>query len=133
MWRKATRGLMGCPQDTQKICRSVSSLSFSLLCGGGWGDSDEAWQEQVLALTCCAWLPHLLILAHGLLLGPQDYGLKLMEAALHFLEASAGTLLLPADALQQLLAMLLSNAGALLPLLDALREDLIDAAAQEGD
>lgn len=72
---------------------------------------------------------HLLVLAHSLLFGPQDNGLELVESALHFLKAGAGALLLPADAFEQLLAMLLSNAGALLPLLDALGEDLVDAAA----
>lgn len=74
-------------------------------------------------------LAHLLILAHSLLLGTQNDGLKLMESAFHFLKASAGTLLLSANAFQQLLAVLFSNARALLPLLDALGEDLIDAAA----
>lgn len=53
-----------------------------------------------------------------------------MESALHFLKACAGTLLLTTNTFKQLLAMLLCNAGALLPLLDALREDLIDAAAK---
>lgn len=52
-----------------------------------------------------------------------------MESALHFLKAGSGALLLTANAFEQLLAMLLSNAGALLPLLDALGEDLVDAAA----
>lgn len=51
-----------------------------------------------------------------------------MEASLHVSEADAGVLLFPADALQLLLAVLLGDAGALLPLLDALREDLIDPA-----
>lgn len=73
-------------------------------------------------------LAHLLILAHSLLLGTCNDGLKLMESALHFLKAGAGALLLTANAFQQLLAMFLSNTGALLPLLDALGEDLIDAA-----
>lgn len=73
-------------------------------------------------------LAHLLILAHSLLLGTCNDGLELMESALHFLKAGAGTLLLTANAFQQLLAMFLSNTGALLPLLDALGEDLIDAA-----
>lgn len=129
MWRKATRGLMGCPQETQKICRSVSSLSPSLLCAGG-GDR-EAGQGQARGPSpgCRGRGPHLLVLAHRLLLGSQDDGLELVEAALHLLEAGARALLLPADALEQLLAVLLSNARALLPLLDALREDLVDAAA----
>lgn len=74
-------------------------------------------------------LAHLLILTHSLLLGTRNDGLELMESPLHFLKAGAGALLLTANAFEQLLAVLLSNAGALLPLLDALREDLIDAAA----
>ena len=52
-----------------------------------------------------------------------------MESALHFLEAGAGTLLFTANTFEQLLPVLLSNAGTLLPLLDALGEDLVDAAA----
>lgn len=72
---------------------------------------------------------HLLILTDSLLLGTKDDGLKFMESALHFLKAGAGTLLLAADTFEQLLPMLLSNAGTLLPLLDALGEDLVDAAA----
>lgn len=52
-----------------------------------------------------------------------------MESALHFLKASAGALLLTADPFKQLLAVLFSDAGALLPLLDTLGKDLIDSAA----
>lgn len=52
-----------------------------------------------------------------------------MEAALHLSEAESGILLLLADALQLLLPMFLSDAGTLLPLLDALRKDLIDPTA----
>lgn len=74
-------------------------------------------------------LAHLLILSHSLLLGASDDSLELVESALHFLKAGAGTLLLPANAFKELLAVLFSNAGALLPLLDALGEDLVDAAA----
>lgn len=129
MWRKATRGLMGCPQETQKICRSVSSLSPSLLCAGGGDHEAGQGQARGPAPGCRGRGPHLLVLAHRLLLGAQDDGLELVEAALHLLEAGARALLLPADALEQLLAVLLSNARALLPLLDALRKDLVDAAA----
>lgn len=74
-------------------------------------------------------LAHLLILTHSLLLGTCNDGLQFMESALHFLKAGAGTLLLTADAFEQLLAMLLSNARALLPLLDTLGKDLVDTAA----
>lgn len=74
-------------------------------------------------------LAHLLILTHSLLLGTCNDGLELMESALHFLKAGAGTLLLTANTFKQLLAMFFSNTRALLPLLDALGEDLIDAAA----
>lgn len=74
-------------------------------------------------------LAHLLILTHSLLLGTCNDGLELMESALHFLKAGAGALLLTANTFKQLLAMFFSNTRALLPLLDALGEDLIDAAA----
>lgn len=72
---------------------------------------------------------YLLVLSHSLLLSTKDDGLKLVESALHFLEAGAGTLLLTADPFKELLAVLLGDAGALLPLLDSLGEDLIDSAA----
>lgn len=75
---------------------------------------------------------HLLILLDSLLLSPSNDSLQLMEAALHILQPQPGALLLPPDALQQLLAVLLSHAWALLPLLDALRQDLIDSAEGEG-
>ena len=55
-----------------------------------------------------------------------------MEALLHVSEAHAGRLLVAADAFQQLLALLLGDAGALLPLLDPLGQDLIDTTAQRG-
>lgn len=58
-----------------------------------------------------------------------DDALQLVEAALHLSEAESGILLLLADALQLLLSVLFSDAGTLLPLLDALRKDLIDPAA----
>lgn len=74
-------------------------------------------------------LTHLFILTDSLLLGTKNDGLKLMESALHFLKAGAGALLLTANTFEQLLPVLLGNAGTLLPLLDALGEDLIDAAA----
>lgn len=79
--------------------------------------------------TTAHMLAYFFILAHSLLLGTQNDGLQLMKSALHLLKAGAGTLLLTADAFKQLLAVLLSNAGALLPLLDALGEDLVDATA----
>lgn len=53
-----------------------------------------------------------------------------MEASLHLSEAQPGVLLLPPDAFQLLLAVLLSDAGTLLPLLDALRKDLIEPTVE---
>lgn len=53
-----------------------------------------------------------------------------MEASLHLGEAQPGVLLLPPDALQLFLAVLLSDARALLPLLDALGKDLIDPTVE---
>lgn len=69
---------------------------------------------------------HLLILLNSLLLGLGDDAFQFVEASLHLGEAHPGILLFPSDAFQLLLAMLLSNAGTLLPLLDTLRKDLID-------
>ena len=100
-----------------------------MLCAGGGDHEAGQGQARGPAPGCRGRGPHLLVLAHRLLLGAQDDGLELVEAALHLLEAGTRALLLPADALEQLLAVLLSNARALLPLLDALRKDLVDAAA----
>ena len=72
--------------------------------------------------------PHLLILQHHLLLGLGNDALQLVEAPLHLRETQPGILLVPADALQLLLALLLGDAGTLLPLLDTLGQDLVDPA-----
>lgn len=69
-----------------------------------------------------------LIIAHSLLLATQNDGLKFMELTLHVLQAGVGVLLLTENALKHFLAMLLSNAGATLPLLDAMGKDLMDAS-----
>lgn len=71
---------------------------------------------------------HLLVLLNCLLLGLSNDAFKFMKTSLHIREAQTGILLFPADALQLLLTMFLSDAGTLLPLLDTLREDLIDPA-----
>lgn len=55
-----------------------------------------------------------------------------MEMALHVLQAGVSVLLFTMDALKHFLAMLLSNAGALLPLLDALGQNTTDAP-RKGD
>lgn len=73
---------------------------------------------------------HLFIFAHRLLLATLNDGLKFMEMALYVLQAGVGVLLFTVDALEHFLAMLLSNARALLPLLDALGQDRIDAAGR---
>lgn len=73
---------------------------------------------------------HLLILLHVLLLGLGDDALQFVEASLHLGEAQPGVLLLPPDAFQLLLAVLLGDAGTLLPLLDTLRKDLVDATGK---
>ena len=72
--------------------------------------------------------PHLLVVLCALLFGLDDDALQLVEAALHVGEAHACLLLLAPDALQLLLAQLLCDAWALLPLLDALGQNLVDAA-----
>lgn len=62
-----------------------------------------------------------------LLLGHGDDALQLVKALLHEGEAEPGGLLLLPDALQLPPPHFLGHAGTLLPLLDPLREDLIDA------
>lgn len=74
---------------------------------------------------------HLLVLLNCLLLGLGNDAFKFVEASLHLCEAQPGILLFPANALQLFLAMLLSDAGTLLPLLDTLREDLINPAVDQ--
>lgn len=88
---------------------------------------------EPLLLQGRRWRPlaHLLVLLNRLLLCFGNDALQLVEASLHLSEAQPGVLLVPPDALQLLLAVLLCNAGALLPLLDALWEDLVDAAVDE--
>lgn len=86
------------------------------------GDTEDL-QVGVIAVILIV----LLVLSHSLLLSTKDDGLKLVESALHFLKAGAGTLLLTADPFKELLAVLFGDAGALLPLLDSLGEDLIDS------
>lgn len=63
-----------------------------------------------------------------LLLGHSDDAFQLVEALLHESEAEPSGLLLLPDAFQLPPAHFLGHAGTLLPLLDPLREDLIDAA-----
>lgn len=144
MCLSATFGLTGWLQDTQKICRSVSSLSPSFTCI----DRKET-STSVLPRSRCSWLQevllkkkeresvrkpwawvHLLVLLNGLLLGLGDDAFQFVEASLHLSEAQPGVLLLPPDALQLFLTVLLSDAGTLLPLLDALRKDLIDPTVE---
>lgn len=134
MCRSATFGLTGWLQDTQKICRSVSSLSPSFTCGQMEEASAAArsvpGSPRVSRRTGTKWVgasAHLLVLLHVLLLGLGDDALQFVEAPLHLGEAQPGALLLPPDALQLLLAVLLGDAGTLLPLLDTLRKDLVDA------
>lgn len=75
---------------------------------------------------------HLLIIVHKLLLAmPQNDGLKFTEMMLRFLQVGLGVLLLMMDELEHFLLMLFCDAGALLPLLDALGQDFINAAGRE--
>lgn len=111
----------------------VCVITVTLIALHGMEGMMRPGRTKYWALQCHAMLAHLLILSHSLLLGTRNDGLKLMESALHFLKAGAGTLLLTANAFKELLTVLFSNAGALLPLLDALGEDLVDAAAGSSD
>lgn len=69
-------------------------------------------------------------MVHSLLLAMQNDGLKFMEIAFHVLQAGMGVLLFMVDALKHFLAILLSKAGALLPLLNELGQDLMDVAGR---
>lgn len=80
----------------------------------------------VIAMTS-----HLFIMLYDLLLGLGDDALQLVKPFLHFGESHASRLLLAADALQKFLPLFLSDARALLPLLNALRQDLADATSKK--
>lgn len=73
---------------------------------------------------------HLLILAYSLLLATSNDGLKFMVLMLQVLQVVEDILLLMDEAFDHFLAMLLSNAGAVLPLLEALGQDIIDASGK---
>lgn len=90
-------------------------------------------KKQLQQKELCNWTraAHLLVLLNRLLLGLGDDALQLEEASLHLCEAHPGVMLFPSDALQLLLAVFLCDAGTLLPLLDTLREDLIDPAVDQ--
>lgn len=79
-----------------------------------------------------AWFStYLLVLLDLLLLGVSDDGLQLVEALLHQREAESRRLLLLPDSLELPSAHLLGHAWTLLPLLDSLGEDLVDATGQK--
>ena len=90
-------------------------------------------ERLTIKLTLSCPPPHLLVLPGRLLLGLDDDAFQFVEAPLHLCEAQPGVLLVAADSLQLLLAVLLGDAGALLPLLDALRQDLIDPAVEQNE
>lgn len=71
---------------------------------------------------------YLLVVLYDLLFCLSDDSFQLMETFLHVREPGPGELLFTPDAFQELLTLFLCDAGALLPLLDTLREDLIDPA-----
>lgn len=70
---------------------------------------------------------YLLVVLDLLLLGHSNDAFQLVKTLLHQREAEPGCLLLFPDAFQLPPPHFLGNAGTLLPLLDPLREDLIDA------
>lgn len=128
MCRSATLGLTGWLQDTQKICRSVSSPSPSAT----WTERQTALSDRQTGEPPSLCPPprspvsHLLVLLDLLLFGVGDDGLQLVEAFLHQREAEPRRLLLLPDSLQLSPPHLLGHAGTLLPLLDPLGEDLVD-------
>lgn len=82
------------------------------------------------AETMVVMTSHLFIVLYDLLFGLSDDTLQLMEPFFHLSESQASRLLLTADSLQKFLALFLCNARALLPLLDALGQDLIDSTGK---
>ena len=64
----------------------------------------------------------------GGVLGALDEGVQLLVLEVHLAQLVARLQLLPPDALQRHLVVLLRDARARLPLLDALRQNLIDTA-----
>lgn len=111
----------------QRNKRDVNKLSASLAVFPT--SRSPAERQHEMGRKPCAWV-HLLILLNGLLLGLGNDAFQFVEASLHLSQAQPGVLLFSPDAFQLLLAVLLSDAGTLLPLLDALRKDLIDPTVE---
>ena len=76
---------------------------------------------------------YLLVLLDLLQFGIGDDAFELVESFLHQSETEPGRLLLLPDSLQLSPPHLLGNTGTLLPLLDPLREDLIDTTEGQRD
>lgn len=95
-------------------------------CGEGMGrERYQVPSHSVLPIST-----HLLILADSLLLATYNDGLKFMVLTVQVLQVGVNILLLMDDVLKHFLAMLLSNAGAILPLLEALGHDIVDASGR---
>lgn len=93
--------------------------------------------KRLKAIPLCLCLrvtvSYLLVMLDLLQFGIGDDAFELMKSFLHQSEAKPGRLLLLPDSLQLSPPHLLSNTGTLLPLLDPLREDLIDTTEIQTD
>lgn len=76
-------------------------------------------------------MSHLLVLLDLMQFGVGNDSFKLVEPFLHQSEAEPGRLLLLPDSFKLSPPHLLGNTGTLLPLLDPLREDLIDTTEEQ--
>lgn len=110
--------------DAEDLKVGVVTLSFRHLDGERRTGSETGSQPGAERPRASSYL---LVVLHLLLFGHSYDAFQLVETLLHQREAEPSCLLLLPDAFQLPPPHFLGDAGTLLPLLDPLREDLIDA------
>lgn len=105
--------------NTEDLQICVVAVAFGHLRG-------RCISSAVTAAKGAEGVSYLLVLLDLLQFGVGDDAFQLVETFLHHGEPQSGRLLLPSDPFQLPSTHLLCDARALLPLLDPLRQDLID-------
>ena len=150
MCLRALAGLIGWPQDTQKILRSASSLSpsvfcrnqtrlFTLLihnCQHDAHASNSVPHRLLTRIRMAFWLAapksllspsqntYVLIQCHFLPLGSVDQVIQFDDLAVQFSDLLLGFFHLASHLLQGFLVIFFSNTGTTLPLLNTLGQEL---------
>lgn len=106
-----------------KVC--VITITFSHLYR--WRQTHQTDRETEITQSYSPFVSYILVVLDLLLFGDSNDPFKFVETFLHQCEAEPCRLLLLPDSLKLSPPHLLSNTWTLLPLLDPLREDLIDA------